>query len=155
MVVKLLKENNNFGDPIDMRKLFFEHAYNVVTGMITCRKGRAGNAKEEAETFREIVGEMSRVTLEANAVDFLPIVRWLGLGKLVERKMTRLQDKRDKFMEDVVEEWQRGELEVEEEVGDGSGKQRRSLMQVLMELQKAEPELYTDETIRNLLLVRN
>ncbi|KAL0306967.1 UNVERIFIED_CONTAM: cytochrome [Sesamum radiatum] len=77
LISKLL-ENNNPSKDVDMRKLFFEHTYNIVTRMITGRVG-VENSKE-AEMFQEIVAEMSRLTLEANVADFLPFTRWFGFG---------------------------------------------------------------------------
>ncbi|XP_011100321.1 cytochrome P450 81D1-like [Sesamum indicum] len=142
LILKLL-ENNNPSKNVDMRKLFFEHTYNIVTRMITGKVG-VENSKE-AEMFQDIVAEMSRVTLEANVADFLPFMRWFGFGN-VERKLSVVQEKRDRFMENVIEE-RRGEEE-----SDGGGKQK-SLIEVLLDLQREEPEYYTDETIRNLFLV--
>ncbi|KAI3457260.1 hypothetical protein Pfo_013923 [Paulownia fortunei] len=142
LIRKLLKDNSP-SKVVDMKTLFFEHTYNVVMRMITGKVGMENS--EEAEMFQEIVAEMSTVTLVANIVDFLPFVGWFGFEN-IERKLSSVQEKRDRFMENVIEE-HRGKKEV-----DGIGK-RKSLIQVLLDLQRAEPEYYTDETIRNLLLV--
>lgn len=147
MILKRYKGNKY----VDMRKLVFEHTYNVVTGMIKA-KARGSTGEAEAEAFQEIVGEMSKVTLEANAVDFLPILRCVGFGVLVERKMRSVQEKRDKFMENVLREWQR---EDDDDDDNGRcGQKQESLIEVLQELKREEPDTYNDETIRNLLLVR-
>ncbi|KAK6157250.1 hypothetical protein DH2020_011498 [Rehmannia glutinosa] len=144
LIHKLLRHHNVSNKGVDMRALFFEYAYNVVVRMITGRLGI--DNPEEAEMFREIVAEMAAVTLEANVVDFLPFVGWFGFGDYIERKLSLVQEKRERFMENVIKEhcW--------EEEGDGGGKKKR-LIEVLFDLQRAEPEYYTDETIRNLLLV--
>lgn len=34
-------------------------------------------------------------------------------------------------------------------------KKKKTMVEVLLDLQKSEPEYYTDQTIKNLLLVRN
>lgn len=127
------------GGAIDVKALFFEHTYKVVTAMIVGRAAAAG--EEEAGEFREIVAEMAAVTMEANIVDFLPFLGRFGFGN-VERKMRSVQEKRDRFMENVIEKHRREE--------DGK---RKNLIGVLSELQRAEPEYYSDEMIRNLLLV--
>ncbi|KAK4438565.1 cytochrome [Sesamum alatum] len=145
-----LMENNNPSKDVDMRKLFFGHIYNTVTRMITAGEVGVENSKE-AEMFQAIVAEMSRVTLEANVADFLPFMRWFRFGD-VERKLSLVQEKRDRFMEKVIEERRRRRRREEE--SDGGGKQK-SLIQVLLDLQREEPEYYTDETIRNLFLVSN
>lgn len=142
MVFKLLNQINNNNnnntndlsdDPIrliiDMRKVFFHYSYSIVMRMIR----NSIKCEEEEETknsmaFLRIVEETSRVTMESlsNVVDLLPILRWVGLGSGMERKMRRVQEKRDKFMEKVVEEWQRQEEEeVEEEDGSSSRRQTK------------------------------
>lgn len=115
--------------------------------------GRAAEAEEEAGVFGEIVAEMAAVTAEANVVDFLPFVRWFGLFGGVERKMRLLQEKRDRFMEGVMEKHHRGYEE--EGGGGGSGGDQKSFIGVMLDLQRAEPEYYTNQMIRNLLLVIN
>ncbi|KAL2510800.1 Cytochrome [Abeliophyllum distichum] len=103
------------------------------------------NYKIDAELFQEIVSEMSRVTMEANVVDFLPLMKWFGF-KNTENKLGLIQMKRDKFVQNIIEEHRRIELE------EGSVKEK-SIFQVLLDLQREEPEYYSDQTIRNLLLV--
>ncbi|PIN04635.1 Cytochrome P450 CYP2 subfamily [Handroanthus impetiginosus] len=144
MITRMIKDNKN--DPIDMRATFFGYTYNVVMGMIT---GELQGVEDSSEMFQEIVEEMSRVTLEANIVDFLPFVGyWFGFKADIERKFSSIQEKRDKFMENVIEK-HRGILE---EIGD-NGHDQKSLIKVLLDLERGQPEYYTDETIRNLLLV--
>lgn len=144
-LVRKVVEIYGTGTAIDMKTLFFEHTYKVVRAMIAGRSAAA--EEEEAEEFREIVAEMAAVTMEANSVDFLPFLGWFGFGD-VERKMRSVQEKRDRFMENVIEKHRR------EEDGCCNGK-RKNLIGVLSDLQKAEPEYYSDEMIRNLLLVKN
>lgn len=136
------------GDTIDMRKLLFGHTYGVVMGMIAGGSGAARS--EEAAVFQGIVAAMSAVTVEANVVDFLPFVGWFGFGGGVERKMRGVQEERERFMENVMERWHRRRREKA-----GGAAEERSLIRTLLELQREEPEYYSDQTIRNLLLVRN
>ncbi|XP_057793367.1 cytochrome P450 81Q32-like [Salvia miltiorrhiza] len=121
------------GEAVDMIEAFFEHAYRVVAAMI------AGAAAEdgEAAAFREIVAEMAAAAAAANVVDFVPVLGWFGFGG-VERKMRLVQEKRDGFMENFIGKYRRG---------------GGNLIGILLDLQRAEPEYYTDEMIRNLILV--
>ncbi|KAK4486878.1 hypothetical protein RD792_006186, partial [Penstemon davidsonii] len=100
--------------------------------------------------FEEIVGEMARVTIDANVVDFVPFVGSIwGWFWNIEEKMVCMQRKRDEFMKNVIEEC----LRRREGGAGGGGCGKKDLIQVLMDLQKKESEYYTDEAIRNLLLV--
>ncbi|GFP89524.1 cytochrome p450 81d1 [Phtheirospermum japonicum] len=140
LIRSVLKEDWRSSTGVDMKTLLFEYTYSVVTRMITGTD--RGNA-EEAGVFMGILTEMSEVTLEANVVDFLPFVGWFGFGDVIERKLRLVQEKRDRFMENLIKRHR---------VKNGGGKQW-GLIHYLLDLQRAEPEYYTDETIRNLLLV--
>lgn len=133
--------NDNPNKDVEFKWILFEFTFNVITRMITGKNYKLG-----AEIFREITSEISRVTMEANVVDFLPYMKWFGF-KNTEKKMRLIQMKRDKFMQNIIEEHRRIVLE------DDSVKEK-STLQILLDLQREEPEYYSDETIRNLLLVR-
>ncbi|CAA0816091.1 cytochrome P450- family 81- subfamily D-polypeptide 3 [Striga hermonthica] len=91
---------------------------------------------------------MAAVTFKANVVDFLPLVGRFGFGGAVERKLRAVQEKRESFAENLIGMYRR-----RIRMADDGGKKQRSLIGVLLDLQRAEPEYYTDEAIRNLLLV--
>lgn len=98
--------------------------------------------KEKAHRFQEIVEEVFCAMSVSHIGDYLPILRWLGVSKL-EKQLIALQAKRDLFMKELVEEI-RCSMK-------NSGK--RNLIQVLLSLQQTEPECYTDEMIRSIMLV--
>lgn len=133
--------NDNPNKAVEFKWILFEFMFNVITRMITGKNYKLG-----AEIFREITSEISRVTMEANVEDFLPFMKWFGF-KNTEKKMKLIQMKRDKFMQNIIEEHRSIVLE------DDNVKEK-STLQILLDLQREEPEYYSDETIRNLLLVR-
>jgi cytochrome P450 len=60
-----------------------------------------------------------------------------------------LQGKRDKFMQDLIEEHRRRRSD-----RDPAFEERgKTMINVLLSLQEAEPEYYTDEIIRGMTLV--
>ncbi|KAK6116265.1 hypothetical protein DH2020_049987 [Rehmannia glutinosa] len=71
----------------------------------------------------------------------------------VEKKMMLIQEKRDRFMQNVLQELRRlenGDSSVPK--SDNAGV-KKIIAEVLLDMQKSEPAYYTDEMIRNLLLV--
>ncbi|KAK6115954.1 hypothetical protein DH2020_008223 [Rehmannia glutinosa] len=107
---------------------------------------------KESEVFRDIINETVRVVPDAQVVDFLPWMRWFGFRE-VEKKMMLIQEKRDRFMQNVLQELRRlenGDSSVPK--SDNAGK-KKIIAEVLLDMQKSEPAYYTDEMIRNLLLV--
>ncbi|CAA0832643.1 cytochrome P450- family 81- subfamily D-polypeptide 3 [Striga hermonthica] len=131
------------GSAVDMKTAFFELTMNVVMRMIAGKRYYGENVEEaeEARQFREIAKESLRVSTSSTG-DFLPVVRWLGLGG-GEKELIELQAKRDGFMQGLVEEGRR------RSAGDGKPK---TMIQMLLALQESEPHYYTDAMIRSLML---
>ncbi|KAK6115965.1 hypothetical protein DH2020_008234 [Rehmannia glutinosa] len=144
----------NPGKVVHVKEALFEFTFNVLTGMI-CGKRYFGENVEnlkESEVFRDIINETVRVVPDAQVVDFLPLMRWFGFGE-VEKKMMLIQEKRDRFMQNVLQELRRlenGDSSVPK--SDNAGV-KKIIAEVLLDMQKSEPAYYTDEMIRNLLLV--
>ncbi|KAJ9559896.1 hypothetical protein OSB04_005056 [Centaurea solstitialis] len=104
--------------------------------------------KKKADRFQEMVVEISEVMGATNVGDYLPVLRWFGVSKL-EKRLICLQAKRDLFMKELVEELKEGlNKSLNEEK-----KKRNNMIEMLLSLQKTEPECYTDEMIRSIMLV--
>ncbi|XP_047983894.1 cytochrome P450 81Q32-like [Salvia hispanica] len=135
--------------PVDMKAAFTELTMNVMMRMIAGKRyyGEKVEGAEEARRFKEIVAESLR--LAASSVgDFVPVVRWLGVGG-VEKAMVELQRKRNVFMQELVEERKRKFRNYR----DGEEGRMKTMIEMLLALQEKEPEYYTDAIIRSLMLV--
>lgn len=111
---------------------------------------------EAAKLFQEISKDQIRVIPKANVLDFLPFMRWFGFGD-VEEALMRIFEKRDKFMQNVIDEQREMTMMMNGSDDQCSGPRKlttKTVLDVLLELQAEEPEFYTDQTIRDLLLVR-
>lgn len=108
---------------------------------------------KEVNLLEEIATETTNLAFETNVIDYLPFMRWFGFQH-VEKKLKSIHEKRDNFMQKVLEE-QRGMMENQGScLGDAATiRTKKTMVEVLLELQRSEPEYYTDETIKNLLLV--
>ncbi|KAI3473234.1 hypothetical protein Pfo_030526 [Paulownia fortunei] len=144
---------------LEVKSALFELMFNVLTRMITGKRyyGKNVENSKEAKILEEIATETSKVAFETNVVDFLPFMRWFGF-KDVEKTLISIHEKRDKFMQNVIDDNRRvmennypssplSESAISVEV------KKKTMVEVLLDLQRSEPEYYTDETIKNLLLV--
>ncbi|WCJ35515.1 Cytochrome P450 81Q32 [Euphorbia peplus] len=128
---------------VEMKTMFFELTLNVIMRMIAGKRyyGEKTDGVDEESRFKEIIRETFELS-GATFADFVPGLKGFGMNK-IEKRLAELQRKRDRFMQELIDEHKKGELE----------KSSKSMINVLIELQKQEPEYYSDEIIRGLMLV--
>ncbi|CAL5385436.1 unnamed protein product [Camellia sinensis] len=149
LIHRLYKDSAvNPDQAVNMKSAFFKLTFNVMTRMIAGKRyyGEGVENSEEAKRFQEIVSETGQLGAEKNVGDFFPFVRWFGI-KGSEKKLIDLHEKRDKFMQDLIEQHRSNES------GFGGGERKRTMIEILLSLHDTEPEYYTDENIRSLMLV--
>ncbi|GLT69338.1 hypothetical protein SLA2020_414960 [Shorea laevis] len=95
--------------------------------------------EEEARQFREIMREASANGGASNPAEFVPILRWIDHGGL-EKRMMKLAKKTDAFLQGLVDE-KKGEEE------------GNTMIHHMLSLQKSQPDYYTDQIIKGLILV--
>ena len=119
---------------LDMKAKFFELTLNIMMRMIAGKRYYEESVEELEETkkFKEIVMETFELSGSINIGDLRLVI---------------LQGRRDKFMQDLIEELRRTR-----DSSDFEGR-TKTMTDVLLSLQEAEPESYTDEIIRGLMLV--
>ncbi|KAB1220279.1 Cytochrome P450 81D1 [Morella rubra] len=146
LVRRLLRAGQN-PRPVDMKSVLFELTLNVIMRMIAGRRyyGDSVAEADEASKFREIVTETFLLGSVTNIADFLPVLRWLGVGG-IEKRLILLRKMRDNFMQSLI-------LEHRQMRCGGEEKKKRTMIEVLLDLQESEPEYYKDEIIRGLMLV--
>lgn len=133
---------------VDMKSMFFDTVLNVMMRMIAGKRyyGDKVEEMEQAKRFRDIVYETFRHGGASTIDDFLPVLRWLGMGG-AEKRLAELQKRRDSFMQELVEECK----EIMRNNGGGEGK-KETMIEMLLSSQEREAEFYTDEIIRSLML---
>ncbi|PRQ27788.1 putative oxidoreductase [Rosa chinensis] len=131
---------------LDMKSTFFELTLNVLMRVIAGKRyyGEDIAGSSEAKSFEQIVKETFQLSGANNIGDFLPVLKYLGSGGL-EKKMLKLQEKRDKFMQYLIEEHRKVQS------GSVSEQKSQTMVDVLLSLQATEPEYYTDKIIRGIM----
>ncbi|GAB4852272.1 hypothetical protein Ancab_016464 [Ancistrocladus abbreviatus] len=93
-----------------------------------------------------------------NECDFLPVLRWVGY-KGLEKNFVDMKKRRDVFLQGLIDECRREKAEslssdkCEGKSEEGGGGKRKTMLQQLLAAQEAEPEHYTDEVLKGILLV--
>ena len=73
-------------------------------------------------------------------MEFVPILRWMDYGGL-EKKLKSLSKRMDEFLQALIDEQRR-----KEEEGN-------TMIDHMLSLQKSQPDYYTDQIIKGLILV--
>ncbi|KAJ6366802.1 hypothetical protein OIU77_003225 [Salix suchowensis] len=97
----------NFGK-VELKPLFQELTFNIMMRMVAGKRyyGDGVTDEEEAQRFREIMREAVSFGGASNPGDFLPILNWIDGGEFV-RKVTRLGQRMDMFLQGLVDEHKR------------------------------------------------
>ncbi|KAA8547175.1 hypothetical protein F0562_003616 [Nyssa sinensis] len=126
---------------IELKSKLSELTFNILMRMIAGKRYFGGNVAdcEEAKQFRELISEIFEYSGASNPGDFLPILRWIDYQNY-EKNLERLSKKMDSFFQGLIDEHRRG-------------KGRNSMIDHLLSLQKSQPEYYTDQIIKGLVMV--
>ncbi|KAJ9559784.1 hypothetical protein OSB04_004944 [Centaurea solstitialis] len=142
--------SNSSYSHVNMKSAFYEFTLNVMMRMISGKRYFGGDipaVEEEGRRFREILDE-TFLLAAPNVGDYLPGLGWLGVNRL-EKKLVRLQEKRDVFFQGLIEQLRKpkgGESE-------NKNKRRKTMIELLLSLQESDPEYYTDAMITSFVLV--
>ncbi|XP_065859418.1 cytochrome P450 81Q32-like [Euphorbia lathyris] len=139
---------NNKDGIVDLNAIFFELMLNVMMRMISGKKYYGANVEEaeEVERFRKIVTETFFLA-NTNMGDYLP---WLGAIKGEGKKFEEVRQKRDGFIQYLIDEHRK---RMASDSPCQNDERNATLIPVLLSLQKSDPDgFYTDGTIKSLLL---
>ncbi|KAJ4823918.1 hypothetical protein Tsubulata_009749 [Turnera subulata] len=141
LLTKVLHDSRNGSGKVVLRPMFLDMNFNNVLRMITGKKYDGEDAKENAEEarmFREMMQEFSELTTVTNLGDLFPILEWADVR--IVKKMSRVGKKMDAFFQRLVDAHR------------ADNKDRNAMIDHLLALQREEPEYYTDEIIKGLIL---
>jgi cytochrome P450 len=140
------------GARIQLKRRLFELSLSVLMETIANTKGTRPVADAdtdmsmESQEFKKVMDELITYIGPANMWDFLPVMRWFDVFG-VRNKILAAVSRRDAFLRRLIDaERQR----LEKSAGEGD---KKSMIAVLLTLQKTEPELYTDTMITALCAV--
>ena len=105
---------------------------------------------QEAKQFQIIMREVTELQGSSNLNDFLPVLQWVDFQGL-EKRMVILKKKMDMFFQNLVDDHKRMRSSASSQSVNEVTKM--TLIDVMLSLQEIEPEFYTDEVIKSVILV--
>uniref|UniRef100_A0ACD5XCG5 Uncharacterized protein n=1 Tax=Avena sativa TaxID=4498 RepID=A0ACD5XCG5_AVESA len=97
--------------------------------------------KKEADAINEYLGT-------TNLWDYLPFLEWFDMSG-AKKKVLAAMGRQDAFMQQLIDSERR---KMDHADADANGGEKKSMISVLLSLQKKEPEVYTDKMIIGLCL---
>ncbi|KAB1222350.1 Isoflavone 2'-hydroxylase [Morella rubra] len=127
---------------VELKSMFSDLTFNTIMRMVAGKRyfGEDVKDEEEAIQFREIMKEVFTNAGASNLGEYVPLLRWIDHGGL-EKKMIRLGKKMDAFFQGLIDEKRSQEAK------------GNTMIDHLLSLQTSQPEYYTDQIIKGLILV--
>ncbi|XP_059279386.1 cytochrome P450 81C13-like [Lycium ferocissimum] len=150
---KASDKNSKSGAKVNLSSWVFTFAFNVMmrtgTGKRCVSEEDIGTEKGK-QIIEEVRGFFFATLLFMNVCDFMPVLKWFGY-KGIEKKMVSAHKKRNEFLNSLFDEF-RGKKVTN--VSESSTREKKStLVETLLSLQESEPEFYTDDLIKSVLVV--
>ena len=146
LLLRLARDSRQGFAKVELRPMLTELTFNIITRMVAGKRYCGEGVEfEEAKRFREIISEVFKLNgASSNPTDFLPILRWIGFGDH-EKKLKKTTRETQVILQGLIDEHRSG--------NDRGSVDNNSMIDHLLSLQKTEPEYYTDDIIKGLVLV--
>ncbi|RZC72341.1 hypothetical protein C5167_035503 [Papaver somniferum] len=156
MILRL--SSASFDQVMNMNSVFTELTVNIMMRM-TAGKRYYGNVDQEEESelsqeakrFREILNEALTLSTAASLGDYFVTLKWIGFYNKVEKQMVRLKERGDEFMQELIEQRRRLLAKTTDDADKIMNREGMTMIDVLLSLQRKDPDCYSDHMIRGLI----
>lgn len=132
----ILEYKGGITQKVKLKILFEKLVYDVLMKMV------AGKRWAEPST-----DDMFGPTMIMNICDYIPVLKWVGFQGL-EKNLVELKKRRDKFLQGLIDECRKSRAD------DLSlAAHRKTIIHTLLSLQRDQPECYTDDIIKGVIMV--
>ncbi|XP_062207491.1 cytochrome P450 81Q32-like [Phragmites australis] len=143
---------------IELKGRLFELSHSVLMEIIAQTRNTYSNdadedMSKEAREMKDIVEEIVPLVGVANLWDYIPLLRWLDVYG-VKRKLTDAVTRRNAFIYTMINAERQKQKQVERKDGEvdaNDSDEKKSMIGVMLSLQKTEPAVYTDTFIAALV----
>ncbi|XP_058750923.1 cytochrome P450 81Q32-like [Vicia villosa] len=130
---------------VDLKTKTLELSFNIMLRVISGKRyyGEDDDVAIGGKEFQILMNEYIELLGSGNLNDFFAILEWIDFqGK--KKKMVKLMKKMDTFLQKLLDEKRR----------NWSNEERKmTLIDVMLDLQQKEPEFYTEEIVKGVVLV--
>ncbi|KAM3342116.1 cytochrome 81C13-like [Capsicum galapagoense] len=155
---KTSNKNDTNGAKVNLSSWVFTFAFNIMTRTGTGKRcvSEEDIGTEKGKQIIEEIRELFFATLVVlNVCDFLPVLKCFGY-KGIEKRMVSTHKKRNDFFNNLLDEFRQKKVapvSVSESTTDRNKEKKGTLVETLLSLQESEPEFYTDDLIKGLLMI--
>ncbi|EEF38931.1 cytochrome P450 81Q32 [Ricinus communis] len=132
---------------VELKPILMELSLNTIMRMVAGKRyyGEDVTAKDEGEAkiFREMITEIFEYAGASYLGDYLPILKWIDPRGFL-KKVASLHVRTDVLLQGLIDEHRGGYK--------GNIEGRNTMISHLLSLQESEPENYSDQVIKGLLL---
>ncbi|TKY67833.1 Isoflavone 2'-hydroxylase [Spatholobus suberectus] len=132
---------------VDLKPRLLEFSFNMMLRMISGKRYYGKHAVAlEGKEFQILMKEYVELLGSGNLNDIFPVLQWFDFHG-IEKKMVKLMKKMDSFLQMLLDEHCRNRR-----VSGGEKRRSMTLIDVMLDLQQTEPEFYTHETVKAVVL---
>ncbi|RCV28202.1 hypothetical protein SETIT_5G386800v2 [Setaria italica] len=143
---------------VELKRRLFELSHSVLMEIMAQTRNTYGNdvdedMSKEAREMKDIVEAIVPLVGVANLWDYMPLLRWLDVYG-VKRKLADAVNRRDVFIYKMIDAERQKLKQLERNNGEGDANDsddKKSMVGVMLSLQKTEPDVYTDTFISALV----
>jgi cytochrome P450 len=141
LVCRLHRDSSDGFAKVELRSMFMDFTFNIVMRMIAGKRYYGEDVKlvEEATKFKETLQGYAALSELTNLGDVFPIFQSVDYNGFIKR-CTGLSNRMDLILQGLIDELRRE-------------KNGNTMINHLLTLQESEPEYYTEEIIKGLILV--
>ncbi|KAL3526825.1 hypothetical protein ACH5RR_011481 [Cinchona calisaya] len=139
LLLKLSENSRQDFAQVEMKSKLAELSFNIIVRMVAGKRYFGEDEdNDEAKLFRELIEEVFKYAGASNPGDFVPVLRWMDY-KNYDKKVAKLSGKMDTFFEGLIDKHRRN-------------KNSSTMIDHLLSLQESQPEYYTDQIIKGLIM---
>ncbi|KDP41667.1 hypothetical protein JCGZ_16074 [Jatropha curcas] len=155
LLKQLFQDSRKEPAKVALTSKFLELTFNNIMRMIAGKRYYGKNVMDQGGEFlQDIIKEMEALRGSSNLNDYFPVLQWVDYQG-VEKRMQKLMKKMDNFLQQLIDEHMktRGDSFPPVNLSAASNqKKHTTLIDVMLSLKETEPEFYTDQTIKGVIL---